>query len=374
MSKIKIVHIHTDLKFVSDSYRFEGDKFDNLNIVISNKKIKNSNTQLCYSTAVKDLYAVIKKCETADIVVVYDLNFIKAFISNRLPKSVIIIWRFFGLELYSKMPEYVYSINTLNAINQKQKLSSYKNKLFSLFKRVKWGREYKREFDKAAFSRVDYFLGISQVEYSFLKEKWSQLPPFLQISYKPYTELKDFTKRNSNVIIIGNNRSPYNNHLDILDIIKEKSSKHKYKFLMLFNYGQNSYYTNLVRKETSSIKEVEVLENYLPADKFLQLYSDATALVINGYRQMAIANIFSAIKTNTKVYLNDKNIILEWLKEEGFLVFSIKDFISDIDSGTISLTENQGNKNQQQLLDFTKKYNKERFQNTLIEIFNRNKK
>jgi hypothetical protein len=49
------------------------------------------------------------------MVVLYDLNFPKAYIANRLPNSIKIVWRFFGLELYGKMPEVVFSEQTIRA-------------------------------------------------------------------------------------------------------------------------------------------------------------------------------------------------------------------------------------------------------------------
>jgi dTDP-N-acetylfucosamine:lipid II N-acetylfucosaminyltransferase len=169
---------------------------------------------------------------------------------------------------------------------------------------------------------------------------------------------------------LGNNRSAYNNHLDLLDLIKDSNSKNKYKFLMFFNYGRNNYYADLVRNKANKIEEIEVLEDFLEIEKFNQIYFEASALVINGYRQMAMGNIFTAIKNKTKIYLSTNNVIFNWLKEEGFSVFSIEEFVIDLDNNNIALKEFEILRNQNQLVTFTKKYNQEEFHNSLSLILN----
>lgn len=378
MSEIKIIHIHTDLKFVVDSSRFEGEGFNNTIIVLGKKndyKGYYKNSALFYTYSLKNLRVIIRKCKAADMVVLYDLNFPKAYIANRLPLSVKVIWRFFGLELYGKIPEYVLSEQTIKASAkdiQHYDFLYFRNKLALLYSFFRFKTTPGNEFEKAAFSRIDYFHGLSAKEYQFLKKIWPQLPPFLQISYSPHTEINDFREKTSNLIIIGNNRSNYNNHLDVIELIQNSNMRSKYQFLMFFSYGENNGYTDEVRAKAAEVREIKVLEDFLASEKFNQLYSDADALVLNGHRQMAMANIFQALRSNAKVYLNNKNVILDWLKEEGFLVFSVNNFISDLDSQKISLTENEAIHNQHQFMKFTAKYNQQEFHNTLLKNFNQN--
>jgi dTDP-N-acetylfucosamine:lipid II N-acetylfucosaminyltransferase len=314
------------------------------------------------------------------MVVLYDLNFSKAYIANRLPNSIKVVWRFFGLELYGKMPEVVFSEQTIRAskeISVKYDYLFFRNLLGRAFNKIRFGTNSKTEFKKAAFNRVDYFHGLSEKEYDFLKEFWPQLPPFLQKDYsnlkgnnESNREINYYHKSENNLIILGNNRSAYNNHLDLLDLIKDSNSKNKYKFLMFFNYGRNNYYADLVRNKANKIEEIEVLEDFLEIEKFNQIYFEASALVINGYRQMAMGNIFTAIKNKTKIYLSTNNVIFNWLKEEGFSVFSIEEFVIDLDNNNIALKEFEILRNQNQLVTFTKKYNQEEFHNSLSLILN----
>ena len=375
VSKIKIIHIHTDLKFVDESKIFEGDNFDNVVIMIGERNNYQGfykNSAIFYSRSLKSYRAIIKLCAAANMVVLYDLNFPKAYIANRLPNSIKVIWRFFGAELYSKIPEYVYSEQTVEAShedNERNGLAYYKDKCILLFNNLRYRTNFNKEFEKAAFSRVNYFLGFSDEEHRFLKEHWSQLPPFLQISYDPYTKVNIY-KKNGSKVIIGNNRSPFNNHLDIIEIIKNASLKTDFQFLMLFSYGQTTSYSKTVRAKVADVKEIQVIEEFLPLDKLSYLYAESDALVINGYRQMAMFNIFLAIYVNTKVYLNPRNITYNWLKKEGFLIFPIDDLNVDLENNNTKLTELESIKNQQELIKFTAKYNHQLFQSTVMELMN----
>lgn len=364
MVKYKIIHIHTDLKFINDSNRFINDIYENENFIIGGGNTHSNydiNTTF-FDFSKKNLKKIINYCKSVDFVILYDLNFAKAYIANRLPKKVKIIWRFFGLELYSKIPHLVYSDITREILSNQTKNNFFiqvKNNLTKFYNKLRFMTDFNTEFENAAFERIDFFHGLSNNEYDFLKTLWPKLPTFLQIDFsfiKPnLSNLKPIPQKGK-LVLIGNNKSAYNNHLDIIEILKKNGPYNKYKFLLLFNYGQNNNYTDAVKDKCLDIKEIKILENFLNKEEFNNLYLDTIALVINGYRQMAMGNIFEAFKNGTKVYLNEKNIILKWLREEGFLLSSIDDFAFDLKNELIELNENEITHNQNQLIKLASKY------------------
>lgn len=374
MKHIKIIHIHSDLKFIYDSRIFENSIFVNQIIIIGNKNNCNGpykENALFFKQSRKDIFRIINLCKTADIVVLYDLNFIKSFIINRLPSNIKIIWRFFGYELYEQIPEQVYSELSMKAINKDEKVTPW-NDLIAKIRRgvskyICWRTSYNKEFNKA-LKRIDYLLGLSVYEYNNLKQIWPYLPQFIQYTYtfQVKTGIECFEK--SNEIIVGNNRNAYNNHLDILELIKKSKKKINYNFLLFFNYGKNNNYAAAVRKKAEEIKEVRIIEDFLSIEIFEKVYEKAIALVINGYRQMAMGNIFTAFRKGVKVYLNRKNIIYDWLKSEGFLVSLIEDFVKDIETDNVSLTEKEAQNNIKQLNNLKNKYNIDDFHRAISEV------
>ena len=95
-----------------------------------------------------------------------------------------------------------------------------------------------------------------------------------------------------------------------------------------------------------------------------------SAAVFNAYRQMAMANIFTALQNGVKVYLNNKNITMQWLLNEGFIIYSIDDFAQDLENGNIVLTEDAAKQNSERLHKMVETYTFEDFQNKLVTLIN----
>lgn len=374
MNKSKIVHIHTDLKFVEISKIFNCDKFENINIIITdtnNYKWDNTENFFVFTKSKRSLGRIISFCEDVDMVVLYNLNFVKCYIANNLPKKIPILWRFFGSELYGKIPEYVYSSYTLSFKNNQNKNNYIRNKIKIYGSRIKqfikYNTTYKNEFRRAV-CRCNYFLGVSKKEYDFLKERFSTIPSFIQYPFSAITNNYKIQLLKSDLIIIGNNRSSYNNHYDILEIISKLNSPTRYSFLLFFNYGPIDTYSEDIKAKALEIKGVTILEEFLTKKDYSAKYVQAKAFIMNGYRQMAMNNILNGIRFGVKIYLNKKNIIFDWLIDEGFLIFSIDEFISDYKINNINLSKDEILHNITQYNSLLKKYNKIDFQNKLSNI------
>ena len=254
------------------------------------------------------------------------------------------------------MPNDVFSSETIKI--KKDPYKQLQNNVFKHLKRWMFFASDKKEFLNA-IKRMDGFLGLSIYEYDFLKSKWPDLPPFIQcpFSHNNFVSIDKIEKNNQ--IITGNNKSPYNNHVDVIKIINECSIRNQYSFIMFFNSGIENKYTKAIRNKVSSIKEIKLFETYLPMDEIVGEYITSSAFVMNGYRQMAMFNVFHALIYGVKLYLNKKNIIYNWLVADGFLVYTIEDFKNDIESNNIKLTKDEMKYNRNQYINCSKKYSKE---------------
>lgn len=369
----KIVHIHTDLKFISDSNRFKCDIFENEIFIIGNsvnlKDLPSDNISVFkYSPA--SIRKIINRCIGADLIVFYGLDTIKARIIKKLPGKMLVAWRFFGYELYSLDNNLSFSEKTLQTFLKRKdrKVKSYIRIYSYMFKSfLLWGT-FSETFYLSAIGRINFFLCHSKPEYDMLKSRWPDLPPFVRLpvslKHRPVVNSKSKEK----LIIVGNNRSSYNNNLDIIEIIESSEKRKDYSFLILFNYGPESNYSRKVREAVNNKDYFTLVNDFMTFGEFEELYTKASAAVFNGYRQMALGNIFAALKYGVKLYLNERNIIKEWLCSSGIKIYSIEDLEHDLREGTVGLNAEETRENAENFKEMLDSYTSEDFQNKLIEL------
>src|SRR5690625_3217634 len=376
MKTIKTYHIHTDYKFLNSIGRFKGGNFDNINIFVSDdSELSNSLSSDTLTFKSSYLDKIVQLCKRADLVVLYDLDALKSKIALALPKKVKIAWRFFEYELYSRQRENYISDRTYKAyLSGEKKLLK---KIHSIARRI-YCHTYipgtKIFMFKRAVSRIDYFLGLSSVEYKLLTKRWKSLPPFIKLSsYPTKSKVLSYdknTKKEKKIILLGNSKSYYNNHLDILDIVERSTNKTIYNFKILFSYGLENSYTEKVREFCKDRDYYTLIEDFMPASEFNLFYKGVGALILNNYRQMAMGNIRYAFINGVKVYLNKNNVFYHELKKNGFLVFSIDTLKQDLDVGDVYLSSEEAKNNFDNLSIVSNKYTKYDFQELLYNKIN----
>lgn len=364
MKKLKVVHIHDDPKFINRTNRFDDDRFDNKIIFIGSSRVlcENKYDIDYFGTNKKEIEDIINHCNSASLVVVYDLNFIKSYIINRISSEVKVGWTFFGYELYKRMPEKMFSKSSLSLLEIRQNpdypvLKRYFLKAKAILKKILLGRlNSEKEFFKA-MNRVDHFFLLSDYEYSFLKSFWPNLPSFFQAPATSYGDNKLSLEVKVNNIIIGNNRSPYNNHLDVFEIISKIKNIENVRFKVFLSYGSKKDYYKVVMKKAGEIEEIDIIEDFLEIDEFENIYKKASAFVMNGYRQMAYGNIFMGLRNGVKIYLNSNNVYFTWLIKEGFLIYNINDLANDIENDDFKLSYDEMKYNFKQCDILFQRYN-----------------
>ncbi len=368
---IKIIHIHTDLKFISDSERFNGDLFLNEIIIINNIKTSKKNYKgnvIFYNYSPKSVRKIIERCKHADLVVLYDLDYLKSKIAISLPLNIKIAWRFFGHELYGRdIKNYLSELTqqSLELNSFQQKIKNLQKSVFSFLRNLKWGFNKNNDFSDV-IKHIDYFMCYSREEYDFLLKKWTYIPEFIKLSISPtFKPIKDFLNKEK-LIIIGNNRSSYNNNLDIIKIIKKSKNRFYYEFALLLNYGKESRYSDKIRSAIEGLEYFVGIYDFMTLDRFNQLYKRTCAAIFNGYRQMALGNIIRCFQFGVKLYLNKKNILMKWLRNEGFIIYDINDFIRDLESKNLSLNNSEIKHNAERLSKLINSYTVEDFQQAIL--------
>jgi dTDP-N-acetylfucosamine:lipid II N-acetylfucosaminyltransferase len=348
---LNVVHIYTDITFLIESEFYNKDFFSNTIFLISEnipyEKVSSFHPIIVSGTEV-DLKKVVTICSTADLVILYELDLIKSFIALKIARNVTIAWRFFGAELYGKNVTNYLSKSSLKVFNiKKEKFSKFFNYkiIYGKLESIIRNRYFIGDHFAEAIERIDLFMCLSEQEYNHLSHFWKNLPPFVQIP----TNFK-FPQRSTNaktdMVIIGNSRSIFNNHIDIIDLIENVHCSDQLHFLIPFSYGVEMNYTREIRQRVkNSQKRIELLENFMSYESYFTLVSKAKAAVFNGFRQMAMGNVCESINSGTKVYLNTHNIIYQWFRSFGVQIFTIEEFASDLESDNLELDSEDKEKN-----------------------------
>jgi hypothetical protein len=384
--KLDVIHIHTDLKFIDETKRFEGNLFNNSVIFIGQDNHYNGiykDSLISFSQSFEDLAHIVKMCSKFDLVVLYGLNKIKMQIANNLRSDVKIAWRFFGGEIYGKLGIELLSEKTQKAIYDKwlpwlvYKVSRIV--ITSYMIRVLRQYVFKSDIDfRTAKNKIDNFLGFSYEEYDEILQKGLRLPYFLKLPIlgEPQTTLAiAMDEKQSSVkplILLGNNKYSHNNLIDIIDLIEESKHHEDYIFRPIFSYGPESKYTQKVRQRVKDKNYYKMIEGLMTFSEFSQFYQSVSAIVFNHYRQAGLGNIFLAFENGVKVYLNTKNIIYRWLKNEGFIIFKIEEFVIDLEINNMQLPPESAAHNCNLMRQVASRENLTHFQKLLFSRLQKN--
>jgi dTDP-N-acetylfucosamine:lipid II N-acetylfucosaminyltransferase len=337
----KIIHLHSDHKFVSDSERFRGEYFINELLILDTKNSSNKdyhNKALFIEPNPDNIGKIVEIVNSADALVLYNLDFYKSQIVNRVDAKVKVIWRFFGTELYSRKL-YLYLSTKSRSFLKPRLLKDQVKRTFPFF-------FHNEILFYRAIRRTDAIICVFKEEYDYLKSLWGYLPKFIPWSLESpnfYSKKIDFKTEypKKNLIIVGNSRSYYNNHLNTLELIESRDLDQKLNIKLLFNYGSENKYTQEVREKVDCIPAVSLIDSFIPPNEFVDFYGPVAAFVNNSYRQMALGNIFMALYRGVKVYLNKNNPTYTWLKTAGIFIYDIKDFQKDLETGQYYLTKEE---------------------------------
>lgn len=369
MQKKKIIHIHTDKKFLADSARFECGYFENIMIVIGSNTLNESNGIVYFER--KQLKEIVDFCKDANLVVLYDLDTDKSRIAVSLPPTVKVAWRFFGYELYSRKQE-VYLSNTTKefAVDKISFVEKIKRALANLKSILKFHTTVEGVFINS-IKRMDFMLVLTLEEHEEMLKLFPFLPKAIKLSNKKQNvsaseELEEKLNVLDKTIVLGNNKSVYNNHFDLIEIVKTSKIKNKKMFSLLMNYGTESNYSREVKKRAKEAS-LNLICDFMTLDEFESFYKKTGALCVNGYRQMAMANLMMGLAKGVKIYMSKKNALYLWFVNEGFKVWTIEDFEVDIESNNMFLDLETAIHNTQVLSNLASKYSHSNFQNRILK-------
>ncbi|HAS58163.1 MULTISPECIES: TDP-N-acetylfucosamine:lipid II N-acetylfucosaminyltransferase [unclassified Algoriphagus] len=258
-----------------------------------------------------------------------------------LPEDLKVIWFGWGYDYYPLLDFFM-----LSFLGQKTKEFWYSTQPLITRSKLKfheilpvWNYWKSRKKIKV-FSRVDYFAPVLEYEYKRIKKMHPRFrAKYIDWNYELGDSIfsnlgKDFVRGNN--FLVGNSAAITNNHLDLFELIQEKSLDDQ-KIYVPLSYGFPKKYKSSIKVKGKEIfgEQFVPMEDFIPFGDYLDTMKSCGFALIGSIRQQALGNIYMCLALGLKVYLHPKNPLLFELRQMGFVLFDLEDFRLETDFSNI---------------------------------------
>lgn len=328
-----ILHISCDEKFIDMGINAFELAFPNCNkllLVTDNTDIKHVIFAKREVVSKKDLGGSNKNSDFwkgVDVVVLHSLF----TFDLRIPNGIRVIWLGFGYDYY----DFIFD-NKAELLSAKNKAfldkvlinqASYKTKVKNLLKALLLHEKRKSRKRRKIIERVDIFCPVLTSEYDAINWPTSKKPKLMDWNYGTMEDnwAKEGSHRvNGNNVLLGNSATITCNHIDGIDLINQFEHNFKGKLIIPLSYG-NQTYKELIKDYLRSNfnGQSQVLEEFMPFDEYSKLISTCSLVVMPHKRQQGLGNILMLLNSGAKVFLDKDNLLYKYLKDMGFVVYSL---------------------------------------------------
>lgn len=272
------------------------------------------------------------------------------------PPKIHVSWEIYGFDLYdqflaplgynlqyvdwidykSPMLKLIYKLSLLNIIYffRKGRVSQFP------FIRKRYFKRITNRLNSVSGSRCNSVLleQYSGKSYSFYETFCYSLKETLGSLYN----ISFFDEKN---ILIGNSCSLTNNHLYILNYIKDFDIGDS-QIIMPLSYGGYPRYKDdvIVKYSNMFSNNYKCILNYMPLDEYNKIFLTLKTMVMASWREESFGTIIMGLYLGIKIYMSQKSPIYLSLVEEGFRVFKIEGVTNTDFNRPLSLEDKEYNR------------------------------
>jgi len=287
---------------------------------------------------VDGLEAYLGGWATCDAVYLHYLSPFLIDVILKLPPSIPVIWLFWGGDGFQQIPSYLddYCLYPQTKryydAHLRPRMKWCKNPIY-LYKNYQTLRNsypttsYKNYL--LAAKRINYFAHYLPGDYELLSQHAPLKATFLPFCYMSFHQFEvpaPAPAEERRHLLLGNSRWWSNNHLDLLEYLGTCETDDLDRIIAPLSYGGDLAYANHVVKEGERIlgDQWYPLLDYLPLDDYYELLGQVSMAVIGTVRSQAAGNVLSLLLQGTRVYMDARNTLYQYLCGLGVLVFEIK--------------------------------------------------
>lgn len=257
------------------------------------------------------------------------------------PKKIHVSWELYGYDLYNQfLAPLGYSLQYVNEMSYRRTLSRIADRLhiFSILYFFRYGKTsqftfVRKRYFKKITNRLNSVSG-SKCNAMILEQYAGRSYGFYQTfcySLKDTLEnLYDIDFYDGQNILIGNSCSLTNNHLYVLNYIKDFDLGES-KIIMPLSYGGYPRYRDDVIAIYSNMftNNYKYILNYMPLSEYNRIFLDLKAIVVASWREESFGTIIMGLYLGLKVIMSSKSPVYMSLIEEGFRVFRLENITNE---------------------------------------------
>lgn len=331
---MRIIHLAQDEKFIKYAFNTFNDFQEIRNdffIFSDESSLKHISFDCTHYNfdKIKD-NTFVKHLNNSDLLVIHflDTRFLKLLENKKLQTKI--LWIGWGGDYYQfidTLPEFnLFKSKTLKYLSRNNIFSWLKNKV-KFFKKLDRSRTL-----KIINNKVDFFAPVLFEDYELVLHNYSNFKPkYINWNYGP---LEDIVKENNVQIIrrdilIGNSATTTNNHLDVLESIKDLSLDNR-KIIIPLNYGDLRY-ANFISEYANKKfgKKIICLKKFMSLERYLETTSSCGNVIMGHIRQQGLGNILNFLFSGSKVFFYKESVTYKFFTRLGVKVFLIENLIQN---------------------------------------------
>lgn len=187
-----------------------------------------------------------------------------------------------------------------------------------------------KAFKKKALARIGSISPVLPSEHALLKKSGliSSLPDLVPWNYGSLEEslVKNFInqKVSGSAVLVGNSASYTNNHLEVLDLLRNLPVMSSLKVIAPLSYGDDCCLEAVLAKGKQCLGErFEPVTDFMSIDDYVALLKQCGFAVMNHKRQQALGNIVIMLYLGARIFLREDNPVYQMFKQEGAVLNSI---------------------------------------------------
>lgn len=328
---MKILHIGPDsqfVQFISKTFEFAAPGCSDY-VIISKKAKEHLDYKIpkggikTVKPGVFGFLKIVLLVRKYDVLIAHSLTNQAVLAFLVAPKKTVRVWSGWGFDYYTERVTFLLGGGSKELY--KELGGGYRNAGLNVKVALK---KLLAKIKEVSVARVDYFSAPIPNDFLILKRNYPQFRG--EYSQLNYASVEDtFSLGGCSVtggnILLGNSASITNNHIEVLERIKEFVLEGR-KVVVPLSYGDKRYRDSIVEKGRRYLGDFFYpLIEFMPLRDYSQIINSCGLMIMAHKRQQALGNICSGMYKGARIILDEESPVYQFFIERGAVVNSLND-------------------------------------------------